>query len=431
MNPLFQKIGGSVAGVIIGLVLFLTSLGIFFWNEGRLNEADLARRAEPFDGSEVQEVEKNKLVAITGETGLDESLSDGLYLIPGDYLAVRRTVEMYSWTEETTTEGEKKIYYYEKEWTENPEDSSEFNQPAEHQNPVQKTKSETLINDSSRVGKYYFEAKNTGLTGYKDLSLNESNINLVAENTDSLEQEIVAEDSLDANSEENNSLEDKESIEQNIIFQGKGSVANPEIGDLRISYQVVRQGKTATVFGKVEDNRVLPYRYNDNDLFYTLKEGTYDQAINSLNSDYRASLWAFRIIGFILLWISLLLILSPVKEVLNFIPVLGTIAKSFFPVFTFIIAGLIAVVTIILSIIIHNILLLIFILLLGGGLVGALLYYQKHIATKNKGQSPTDKSQIPNGQKSLEEQKQVDEKSPETQNQNDSNPDSQETIKND
>ncbi len=389
MTNWIQKIGNSVTGIIFGIILLTISVGVLFWNEGRVNQADLARRAIPLSANETQENQAGTLVALTGLTNSDQLLGDGVYLNPGNYLAVDRTVEIFAWKEEAKTENEQTTYTYSKIWTEMPEDSSEFKDPTNHQNSSKTIENQRLINDATFVGDYFFEADKTGLSRYEELTLNDKVISITA---------------LDSNTlEDSQEVQESEIVEQNYVFLGQGSLTEPKIGDQRVSYQVVNPGETVTIFGKLQDFSIAPYRYNENDLFYELREGTYDEAINSFNNEYNTGMWIFRIVGFVLMWIALLMLLSPVQVTLNLIPVIGPLAKNFLTLFTFLLAGIFSILTIFFSIIVHNLFLLILIIVIIGFAL-TLYFYRRKVSLEKSQNSPVQEAQFMSRQQVLSNQ---------------------------
>ena len=48
-------------------------------------------------------------------------------------------------------------------------------------------------------------------------------------------------------------------LNDNYIYVGKGNLTAPEIGDLRISYSVVKDGEFVTVFGYLNKQPIQKY----------------------------------------------------------------------------------------------------------------------------------------------------------------------------
>jgi len=114
------RIGESVGRVVVGILLFLGSFGLLFWNEGRADLSTVANKA-----IDVGTAQDGDLVWVTGEVSTDAKIGDDLYLDAGDYLAVERNVEMYAWVEKTEESSTTNVggsetttttYDYVKEW---------------------------------------------------------------------------------------------------------------------------------------------------------------------------------------------------------------------------------------------------------------------------------------------------------------------------
>lgn len=63
-------------------------------------------------------------------------------------------------------------------------------------------------------------------------------------------------------------LDKYRAISGEYIFVGKGALENPAVGDLRIRFQTVPSGRTATLFGQVECGQIAPYFYWERDRLY-------------------------------------------------------------------------------------------------------------------------------------------------------------------
>ena len=105
----FSRIGGSIKGVLFGILLCIIGIPLLFWNEGRavkryktLKEGAGAVVAVSAD--KVDSANEGKLVHLSGEATTSETLQDEKYGISANALRLRRSVEMYQWKESTSTE---------------------------------------------------------------------------------------------------------------------------------------------------------------------------------------------------------------------------------------------------------------------------------------------------------------------------------------
>src|SRR5262245_13889395 len=156
----------SIKGVLVGIVLFIISFPLLWWNEGRTDMSNVAKTATVVkaDGSDKSSGD-GKLVAVTSELKPEGTLGDPEYLKAGNYASLRREVEMYAWVETVTKKEEKKLgggtkvtktYNYEKKWTSRVEDSSEFHVPEGHTNPPMTVSAQSWTADKGSLGVYTF-----------------------------------------------------------------------------------------------------------------------------------------------------------------------------------------------------------------------------------------------------------------------------------
>ena len=144
-----SRLGGSIGGVLVGILLFGAAFPLLFWNESR--SVDRARamkegRAGVVTLDRVDKIDSGKegrLVWLTGKAVTDETLRDEEFAVAVNAIRLRRTVEMYQWVEEKDSETKKKMgggtetvttYRYNKKWSDSPIDSSRFSKEDGHAN---------------------------------------------------------------------------------------------------------------------------------------------------------------------------------------------------------------------------------------------------------------------------------------------------------
>jgi hypothetical protein len=141
----FQRLGSALTGILIGLILLPVSGFLLFWNEGRavqtarsLSEgAGLIQSITPerFDAAL-----EGLLVHVAGDIRVSRTPRDAeLEVVPPDgTLRLIRTVEMYQWQEQTSSETRTRLgggqetvttYNYRRVWQVGRIDSSRFRQP--------------------------------------------------------------------------------------------------------------------------------------------------------------------------------------------------------------------------------------------------------------------------------------------------------------
>lgn len=351
-----KRIVNSFVGVLVGLALFVISFVVLWKTEGRTDFSKVAKKAIVASSSAIDQTAQDKLVSVTAPLETKDSLGDSDYIKPGNYLVLERRAEMFAWVEKVSTKTQKntggsetttKTYSYEKEWTTDPENSSEFKQPEGHANPEMPVSSQTFKTAEANVGPYKLDMERIRLPGSEQLSLGKDVL-------------VIG-------------LDKKYTTNGDFLFSGQGSLASPQVGDVRISFQALPSGKRATVFGKLSGEMLDPFFYKGEKSFYRAFFGSRDEAIARLKAEYKAAGWIGRIIGFLLMWIGLMMLGGPLNTILDFLPFLGSAGRFVTGLVAFPIALALSAITIIISMIAHNIIALIIVLLL----IAAVVFFLK------------------------------------------------------
>ncbi len=360
------RIINSIKGVLIGLILFVASFGLLYWNEGRVDLSNIAKTATDISSATVSadSTLSGKLISTTGNVNSDQVIGDNLFLNPDKFIAAEREVEMYSWVEKseshsrTNTGGSETTettYSYSKGWEANPKSSSNFEHPEGHENPQKGLDSYTNKVTAATIGVYNFDPQSVALPDFSKLPLNSQNVTLS-------DGAVLANDSY--------------------IFIKKsadGTFDSPQIGDLRVSYHVLSPGFEGTIFGKLSGSRIDPYFDQNGNNLYRLFIGTREQGISTLHTEYATLLWILRLVGFLLMWFGLSALFGPISVLLDFLPIFGAISRLLIGVITFLVALVLTVVTIIVSMIAHSFITLIIALVIT---VGAIIAF--FVIWKNK-----------------------------------------------
>mgnify|MGYP000709271128 FL=1 len=109
---------------------------------------------------------------------------------------------------------------------------------------------------------------------------------------------------------------------------------------------------------------------------YRAVPGDREEAIKTLAAEHKTVGWVLRIVGFLMMWIGLMMFFGPINAVLDVIPFLGSAGRVLIGIAMFPISLVLTLLTVILSIIFHNpILLTLFLVGMGAG--GYFLYRRK------------------------------------------------------
>ena len=350
----------SVKGILVGFIFFIVSFGLLYWNEGRADLSVVAKQAVSIDASVQNTALDGKLVAAKGDLHTDALLGDGLFLNPGPFLAVQRTVEMYAWVEKESSQTNKnlggsetttKTYTYDKEWTSSPTESSRFAHPEGHTNPAPTLQSATIRAAAASLGLYALNVPALELPPMTSISLNSQSINVAS----TLGATLASPDYI-------------------FISQTAGDTLNaPQIGDERVSYGYIGSNDSALIFAKLDGFKLSPYVTSKGDTLYRAFLSTKDQAIAQMHSEYSSLTWILRLVGFLLMWIGLAMLLDPVSVFLDILPIAGSISRSLIGLMTFVIALVLTIVTIVVSMILHSLIAVIVALVITLIVVGLVL----------------------------------------------------------
>lgn len=328
---LFSRLGSSIGTALMGVVFFFGSFYVLYQNEGTVNEATLAKDAVVVSAEKPDAAQVGKFVAATGPLLSQAQLGDS-YLEAGNYLLLKREAEMFAWKESKDTKTEKNVggsekktttYTYEKEWTTSPTNSSGFKRAEGHYNPAMTVKSETIRAEEASVGALALQMKEVSLPSAKTLSLA--------------------------------ALETQGGhVSGEHLYLAAARPESPEIGDVRLSYSALAPGGEYTVLGTMASlNSIAPAKVEDRTL-YRVFQGTKEDALKTLQTEYTLWLWGFRLLGFLLCWGGLRMMMSPLNTLLDILPFLGSMGRGLTGFVTFPIALVLSGITIVVAWITHS-----------------------------------------------------------------------------
>lgn len=339
-----SRIMDSIKGILFWVILFFASFVLLYWNEWRVDISKVAKTAVEIDSVNEASIEENeKLVSTTWVLKSEEKLGD-IYLNEWDYLALTRKVEMFAWSEKSESKTKKNVwwsettettYTYKKEWTSFPSSSSDFKKPEWHSNPSKQIDwiSKKVWNLSIWI--YWLDWQAVELPWYSNLVLNKEN--------------AIVDEWFNLS-------------ENNYIYKWSWSVSTPVVWDIRISYSVLENPiQNATVFWKLDlDNKLItPFYWTKDSKLYRAFVWTRDTAIGKMKTEHKIITWWLRILGFVMMWIWLNMLLWTISVILDVLPFLWSISRTWIWIVTFLVALSLSVITIVVSMIIHNLIALI------------------------------------------------------------------------
>lgn len=314
----FSRIGKALVGIPIGLLLFVGSFVVLFWNEGRAVHtaqglAEGKSSVVSVEAGKVDPANEGKLVHVGGEATTDETLRDPLLGLSAKAIRLRRVVQMYQWKETSKTETRKKFgggqektttYRYEKTWSGEPIPSSGFKNPGGHQNPSDwpyKTSSEQA--ERVTLGAFNLPASLVEKIGNPEpLPVDQKDI-------DTLPDSIRSEVKLDGAR----------------LYRGLAP-ADPEIGDMTIAFEQVKP-QVVSLLAKQADASFAPFATRAGTTIERLQAGAVSAAamFEQAETENKVITWVLRLVGFILMAVGILMVLSLLSVLADVIPFLGSV----------------------------------------------------------------------------------------------------------
>lgn len=329
----FSRIGASFKGLLFGILFLVVGVGLLFWNEGRAVKTHKAlvesqALVVSINAQEAAPQMSGKLVHLIGEATSSQTLNDNLLPVSAQALKLQRQVETYQWKETSHSEEKKSMggdtetttsYTYEKVWSSDHIDSSNFKNSSGHKNPEQwRYKSAIWTADKISVGHYQLsDTHKASISNFQDLPL-QNTVTLpkgVAQNSDG-------------------------------YYYGKDE-RNPQIGDQQISFRYIPE-QTYSVIGNLKDKTLMKHIASNGRTIALLQPGTYtaDAMFEKAKSDNSTLTWGIRLVGSLLLIMAFNLIFRPLSVLADIAPLFGNIVAIGTGIVSFLLGAILALLTI-------------------------------------------------------------------------------------
>ena len=314
-----SRIGNSIKGILVGILLLLISVGLLWWNEGRsvktakglVEGAQVTVEAE--DGK-VDSAKEGKLVHVVGRTTVKEAAKDDLFGVSGpDVIKLKRRVEIFQWVEDKSSSTHKKVggseetvteYRYKKKWDERIHDSSHFHHPQGHENPKPIiSRAEFLAHDASlgafRLPEFLLAQWNNFRTHeLPDPSASSKALNRQA------------------------TVQDKW-----LVLSSKPT--DPEVGDARVQFESIRTGEASVLARQVKET-FEPYvtSYGTDIARITSGVQSKEAMFAAAEAANKFLAWLLRVVGFVLMLIGFSALMQPLKVLADVVPLAGSIVGA-------------------------------------------------------------------------------------------------------
>jgi hypothetical protein len=339
-----SRIGNSIKGVLVGLLLFVISFPLLFWNEGRavgrakdLEEGSKNVVSVQADG--VVEANNGKLVHLTGMAEPEGTLTDPDFGISAQAIHLQRKVEMYQWREQQKQEKKKKLgggeetvttYTYVEVWSDRPEELSYSSRDAKYANPpMPRIESKTWAAEIVKVGAFRLSKELIDrIEAFETLPVNSA----PPEGSQGKSLGFVARDGVFYKSADPDKTKDRA-----IAF----------IGDIRVSCQEVKP-QTVSIIARQNNGTFEAYTTKRGGKLLELRLGelSAETMIAKAAEENNALTWLLRLAGFLLMAVGIYLMVNPLVVLADVIPFLGGLMSAGVAIFAALIAFCLSLITI-------------------------------------------------------------------------------------
>ncbi len=310
----FSRLGGSIKGILLGILLFIAAFPLLWWNEGRSVERYNSLKEGlalviSVSSETIDPTNNNKLVHTQGLATTKELLRDDVFDVSATAIKLIRHVSMYQWQEDkesTTTEkvgGSKETkttYSYSKGWHSSEINSSSFKESG-HNNPSRLFPEKTIQAQKVTLGAFQLNASQIDTIDPKtSLSLHDAKLPTTLSGK-------------------------KLTLAGNEFYLGDRP-NDPQVGDMKISFQVVNPTDISLV-AQQKYNTFMAYQTQAGSPIDLLKLGLMDANVmfTAAQKENTMITWGIRIGGILLMWIGLSLLFKPLAVLGSVLPFLGNL----------------------------------------------------------------------------------------------------------
>ena len=305
-----SRLGSAFKGVLVGVILFLIAFPVLFLNEGRAVKATKTNKEGASSvvealADKVDPAQEGCLIHVVGEATTSDVLTNAVYGVGATAFRLTRTTEMYQWVENSETTEEKKlggkverktVYTYESEWCDSAVDSERFHDKQKINPPAR-----------CELGEKSELAKNATL-GVRRLSERQIARISGAETLKTLYQPVTT----------------------NEFFEVSGEVPQPRIGDVRVTFTVVRAPKEITVVAAQKGDGFMSYTAKSTkSTIDHLMSGAIDAegVFAAAERGNKMLTWLLRFGGFLLMFIGLSMVFKPLSVLADVVPFIGNLVS--------------------------------------------------------------------------------------------------------
>ena len=315
----FQRLGSAFTGVLVGLVMAAVSVVVLGWNEGRsiaqmrgLSEG--ARMVVSAPLATIDPANEGRLIHLSGLLRVEGRRTDPLSGVSAEGVSLKRSIELYQWSEtrrsETRTKlggGEETVttYTYARGWSSTPEDSTRFHTPQGHENPAPLLEDTLVSAEEGQVGAYRVDRR----------LLNAFQPSIPV---------LVSEEDARALS---TALSRPVRVETDALYVGMDP-ARPAVGDIRIRYTAAPAGSVSVVAAQ-SGGALAPFTARSGAEIFLVTPGmaTAQEMLQQARDGNQVLTWVLRLGGVVALIVGFGLILAPLPTLADVLPPLGAVVR--------------------------------------------------------------------------------------------------------
>lgn len=323
----------AFVGVLFGFLMVPGSICLHAWNEYRtvhrargLNEAEKVV-VTIGDIDRVDASLESKLVHLTGLATTEEILSDQQFGVSEQAIRLKRVVEMYQWDETEHKDDDRTTYSYSKGWYEGRINSNSFHD-AGYDNPQPAYDSEDTMADMVHVGAYQLpQDLLRSMKRWASIKPNQAAIQETAGNEVGGSFEVSGEWAYWS----------KQTPEP----------TDPEVGDLRIGFQMIPPGDVS-LMARLTNNSFSAFKTSNGESIKCLYDGslTKEEVVDRQRTENTIMAWILRAVGFALCFGGFQLLLGPLQAMVGWIPILGDLTRGAIFIVALLLAVMVSSVTI-------------------------------------------------------------------------------------
>ena len=341
-----SRLGNSCMAIPMGIILFLVATALLWWNEGRAvhraqDIKQVAKTAQSIgDISNANTSLDGQLIHTTGTASTEDILSDDLFGIKTNALAIVRSAEYYQWKENEKHETKDKLggkqeeiitYTYERDWTADPINSSRFKDP-DYQNVnnvIWEIEDMRVIASNVSFGTYILPE----LFISDIVSKQSDNVSPLMISADNPALKQLNENVMKAlgDNVRPEAAQVKDSLAYVHVFGNQVYIgfnpSNPSIGDIRLTFEQLSPSCNISLIAVPTNGTFTTFQAKHDANEYELRVGTWtlDQMIKQANDENATLTWILRILGVIIVIAALKMIFGILVTILKLVPFLASI----------------------------------------------------------------------------------------------------------